>query len=66
MNKEQSDSPAGAFFGQDERELGARTALQRGVRNVHVDDAGDLRHVTKGVLYYHHVVASTWGATMSQ
>lgn len=55
-----SDSPAGAFFGQDEGELGPGAALQRGVGNIHVDEAGDLRHVTKGVLHYHHVVSGAW------
>lgn len=54
------DSPAGAFFGQDVRELSPSAAFQRGIRNIHMNKAGDLRHITKGVLYYHHVVASTW------
>ncbi len=60
MNKDLSDSPAGAFFGQDVRELGPSTALQCGIGNIHVDKAGDLGHVTKSILHYHHVVASTW------
>lgn len=62
MNRDLHDSPAGAFFGQDVRELGASTALHCGIRDVHVDKAGDLGHITKSILYYHHVVASTCGA----
>lgn len=62
MNRDLHDSPAGAFFGQDVRELGASTALHCGIGDVHVDKAGDLGHITKSILHYHHVVASTWGA----
>lgn len=59
MNKDLTDSPAGAFFGQDVRKFGSSAALQCGIRNVHVDKARDLGHITKGILYYHHVIAST-------
>lgn len=57
-----SYSPVCAFFRQDVGELSPGTALQRGIRNVQVNKAGDLGHVTKSVLYDHHVVASTWRA----
>lgn len=60
MNKYLNDSHVGAFFGQDVRELSPSTALQCSIRNIHVDKAGDLGHVTKSILYYHHMVTSTW------
>lgn len=62
MKKDVNDSPAGAFFGQDVRELGPSTALHCGIRNIHVDKASDLGNVTKSILYDHHVVAGTWRA----
>lgn len=67
LNKEQADSLAGTFFGQDVSELGSSAALQCGVGNIHVNEAGDLRYVTKSILHNHHVVASTWrGVRMTQ
>lgn len=59
-NKDLNDSPAGAFFGQYVRKLSSRAALQCGIGNIHMHKARDLRHITKGILYYHHVVASAW------
>lgn len=56
------DPPAGALFGEDVRELGPGAALQRGIRNIHVNKAGDLGHVTKSILYDHHVVPGACGA----
>lgn len=52
-------SPAGAFFGQNIRELCSSAALQCSIRNIHVNKAGDLRHIAQSILNDHHVVAST-------
>lgn len=63
-NKDLNDSPTGAFFGQDVRELSPSAALQCGIRNIHVDKVGNLRHVTKRILHDYHVVASPcWAGT---